>query len=66
MYRNIKAEQARCGMTNQQVAEYLGITRSGYENKIRSGKFFATECMKLCKLFGVEFDYLFSTGQKSA
>lgn len=63
MYRNIKAEQARRGLTNQQVADYLGITRSGYENKIRNGKFFATECRMLCQLFNVDFDYLFSDKQ---
>lgn len=60
MYRNLKAEQARKGMTNKQVADILGITRAGYENKLRNGKFFVGECKKLCILFAVEFDYLFA------
>ncbi len=33
MFRNLEAEQARFGMTNQQVADKLGISRSSYEKK---------------------------------
>ena len=65
MYRNIKAEQARKGMTNQQVADYLGISRSGYENKLKTGKFFVDECLNLCKLFNAEFSYLFEVSAES-
>lgn len=61
MYPNLKAEQARRGMNNQQVAEYLGICRRTYENKTRNGKFFVTEGMKLCRLFQCDADYLFAT-----
>ena len=33
MYKNLQAEQARKNMTNQQVADYLHISRVSYEPK---------------------------------
>lgn len=61
MFRNLEAEQARFGLTNQQMAEKLGISRVSYENKKKTGKFTALEAKKLCKVFKVKFDYLFQT-----
>ena len=61
MFRNLDAEQARFSMTNQQVANKIGISRVSYENKKRTGKFTALEAKKLCKIFHVKFDYLFAT-----
>lgn len=43
MFRNLEAEQARKDMTNQQVADYIGISRVSYENKKKTGKFYVTE-----------------------
>lgn len=65
MFRNIRAEQARIGMTNEEMAKALGISRPTYESKKRTGKFTASEAASLCKLFNVSFDYLFSTDQSS-
>lgn len=61
MFRNLEAEQARAGLTNQQTAEKLGISRISYENKKKTGKFTTSEIKKLCKLFKSKFDYLFAT-----
>ena len=61
LFRNLEAEQARFGYTNQQMADKLGISRVSYENKKRTGKFIALEAKKLCKIFKVKFDYLFAT-----
>lgn len=60
MFPNLQAEQARKKMTNQQVANYLGISRRTYEQKKQSGRFLAIECNHLCKLFQCEFTYLFA------
>lgn len=60
MFRNLEAEQARFGYTNQQVAEIIGISRVSYENKKRTGKFTTFEIKTLCKLFKCKFDYLFA------
>lgn len=37
MFRNLEAEQARKGLTNQNVADTLGISRVSYENKKKAG-----------------------------
>ena len=50
-------------MTNQQVADHLGICRKTYENKVKGGKFFVEESRRLCKLFDCDFYYLFATDQ---
>ena len=60
MYPNLRAEQARKNLTNQQMAELLGFTRNTYESKKKTGKFTADECKKLCDLFSCDFDYLFA------
>ena len=59
MFRNLDAEQARCHLTNQQMAEYLGISRVSYENKKKSGKFYVPQAQSLCDLFKCDFAYLF-------
>lgn len=61
MFRNLDAEQARNSMTNQNVADKLGISRVSYENKKKSGKFTTFEIKTLCQMFGCKFDYLFAT-----
>lgn len=64
MFRNLDAEQARFGLTNQQVADRLGISRVSYESKKKTGKFTALEAKRMCKIFRVKFDYLFETTEK--
>ncbi len=64
MFRNLEAEQARYGLTNQVVAKQLGISRVSYENKKRTGKFTTFEIKILCKLFNRKFDYLFETQEE--
>ncbi len=66
MFRNLQAEQARQGMTNQQVADSIGINRVTYENKKKTGRFTVRECYKLCKLFETNFEYLFETDEQTA
>ena len=63
MFRNLEAEQARAGLTNQQTAEKLGISRISYENKKKTGKFTTCEIKKLCKMFKCKFDYLFAADE---
>lgn len=61
MFRNLQAEQARMGLTNQEVADLIGLSRISYESKKKTGKFNVNECVKLCKLFHVNFEYLFDS-----
>lgn len=61
MFRNLQAEQARMGLTNQEVADRVGISRVSYESKKKSGRFTVKECAKLCNIFRTNFEYLFET-----
>lgn len=60
IFANLQAEQARALMTNQQVAEKVGLSRVSYESKKKSGRFTVFESAKLCKLFNCSFEYLFT------
>lgn len=59
MFKNLDAEQARKGMSNSEVAEYLEISRTSYEKKKKNGNFRLKEINKLLYLFNSTFDYLF-------
>ena len=61
MFPNLQAEQKRMNLTNQQVADKIGMSRVTYESKKKSGCFVASDCAKLCRLFHSTFEYLFST-----
>jgi len=65
MLKNLNAEQARKGMTDQQVADYIKISRVSYGVKKRTGKFIVPECAALCSLFKVNFEYLFAEEQSA-
>ena len=60
MLRNLIAEQARIGLTNQQMAEALGISRTIYEARLKDGNFKASHIIKLIELFKCDFFYLFN------
>ena len=64
MFRNLDAEQARLKLTDQKVADKLGISRVSYVNKKKTGKFTTMEIKALCKLFRRKFDYLFDTEEE--
>ena len=64
MFRNLDAEQARLKLTDQKVADKLGISRVSYVNKKKTGKFTTMEIKALCKLFIRKFDYLFDTEEE--
>lgn len=66
MFPNLKAEQARAGMTNQAVADLLKISRVTYESKKKSGKFSVDESKALCGIFNCEFNYLFAANTEES
>lgn len=59
-FPNLMAEQARRGLSNQEVAKALNTTKANYEYRRRNGSFSVTQARTLCDLFGVTFDYLFT------
>ena len=60
-FRNLKAEQARYGYTNEQMGQFLGMSRGSYETKLRNGKFYIDEIGLIIKLFPhLGYEYLFA------
>lgn len=59
-YKNLDAEQSRKGLTNKQVAEFIGVSPGRFAGKKKSGHFYAREALALCKLFECDFVYLFA------
>ena len=66
MFPNLRAEQARANLNNQDVADYLGMNRLTYESKKKSGRFNVTQIRKLCELFKCDFDYLFAEAKSES
>lgn len=60
MYKNLIAEKAIHRLTNQQMANIIGVSRLTYEKRMRTGKFTAGDCKKLCEYFGKDFETLFA------
>lgn len=64
MYRNIVVEKARCGYTDEYLAEKLNMSRMTFCRKMKSGNFTVHECKMLMKLFGKPFNYLFESNEE--
>lgn len=58
-FKNLRAEQAKRGYTDEVIANLIGMKRSTYSYKKRRGEFKASECVALCRVFDVSFEYLF-------
>ena len=61
MFPNLEAEQGRHKMSNQIVADKLGISRKTYEQKKKNGNFSRPQIVRLMGLFGCSFEYLFES-----
>jgi transcriptional regulator with XRE-family HTH domain len=57
-YPNIEAERARRGLTVEELAEKLGVSRKTYYNWISKGKIPADKVNMLSEMFFVSSDYL--------
>ncbi len=66
MFRNLEAEQRRLGKTNSEMAELLGVSRTTYENKKKSGAFNRPQIATMLKLFNCTFEYLFEECSENA
>ena len=59
MYKRIKELREKKGLTEKEVADYLGCSTAAYR-KIENGesKISTLKCVKLVYLFDTSFDYL--------
>lgn len=59
MLSNIEAERARKGLTKDNLASSLGVTRTTYRNWVNEETDIPSSALlKMSKLFGTDIDYL--------
>lgn len=57
-YPNIEAERARLGMTKDELAKQLKVSRKTYYNWVTSGNIPQSKLEEMATLFSVTTDYL--------
>ena len=58
-FPNLEAEKARRGLTDDDLARHLGLTRTAYTKKKNGKRFSIAEIRSLLSLFDSTFEYLF-------
>ena len=59
MLWNLEAEQKRRGLSNEEMAKLLSVSRTTYEVKKKNGKFSLPQIETLLDYFKCDFGYLF-------
>lgn len=65
MFPNLLGQKAYHHMTDDDMAEVIGVSRNAYQQKIRSGRFTPDECKAFCIRFGKRFEYLFAENDEA-
>lgn len=60
MYPNLLGQKTYRHLTDEDMAKIIGVSRTAYQQKIKSGRFLADECKAYCSYFGKRFEYLFA------
>lgn len=60
MYPNLLGQKAARHLTDADMAKIIGISRTAYQSKQKSGRFTPAECQAYCKYFAKRFEYLFA------
>lgn len=61
-FPNLEAEKARRGLTDDDLAKAVGLTRTAFTKKKNNKSFSLSEIDALLTLFGSDFEYLFHMG----
>lgn len=65
MFPNLLGQKAYHHMTDEDMANVIGVSRAAYRDKLQSGRFTPQECKKYCQLFGKSFAFLFATNDEA-
>lgn len=60
MYANLMGQKAYHKLTDDDMAKIIGVTRTAYTQKLKSGRFYPEECKAFCDYFGKSFNFLFA------
>lgn len=63
MYPNLLGQKAYYHLTDEEMGKIIGVSRNTYSQKMRSGRFWPSECQAYCRYFKKPFDYLFATNE---
>ncbi len=66
MYPNLLGQKAYHHLTDEDMGKIIGVSRTSYGQKIRSGRFWPGECRAFCIYFNKSFDYLFADEDSKA
>lgn len=61
MYPNLLGQKVYYHLCDQDMAKIIGVSRSSYCQKLRTGNFYPDECRAYCRYFDKPFHYLFAT-----
>lgn len=61
MYANLLGQKAYYHLTDKDMGSIIGVSRNTYSQKIRSGRFWPSECQAFCRYFHKSFEFLFAT-----
>ena len=62
MYANLLEQKDYYHLTDEDMGNIIGVSRNIYSQKLRSGRFWPSECRAFCRYFNKSFEYLFATG----
>jgi DNA-binding XRE family transcriptional regulator len=60
MYPNLLGQKAIHKLSDADMAKIIGVSRTAYQSKAKSGRFTPVECKMLCEYFDKRFEYLFA------
>ncbi len=66
MYANLLGQKAYNHLTDEDMGKIIGVSRNSYSQKIRSGRFWPSECQAFCRYFNKSFEYLFATEEDTS
>lgn len=61
MYANLLGQKAYQHLTDEEMGKIIGVSRNSYSQKIKTGRFWPSECKAFCDYFKKPFEYLFAT-----
>ena len=61
MYAHLLEQKDYYHLTDEDMGNIIGVSRNIYSQKLRSGRFWPSECRAFCRYFNKSFEYLFAT-----
>ena len=60
MFPNLMGIKAYHHLSDEDMGKIIGVSRTAFGQKMKSGKFLPDECRAICRYFNMSFEYLFA------